>query len=350
MASTSWLFSYIYLDDRTLVFTTDYESRFPPPPRAEESFALLKQIGAKHLTKPTPENFGIVDDTADAEYLDSIILDLLTTLQYLADLPLNEKRKLIRGNRDCIDLLWNSIEEDRTILQQLTEFDAIGDLSSVNNFGFTELAPRPYRRLSRIHRFKALLLFADGQTEDAIDLLIGFLETNRKLMPHTRHVITGLTCIAADSILNATIKELKEGFSANRSLTSRVSEALKINYDPIPIIEQWVLSDLIALANHYSSLGNQGRNKFGVPNVMPYDCVNQMARFFDEHMELLKSASIESALEQAKDFKESMEGFHLRNSMGRKFFSSSTITPANFLDTFQKHEERTLELIASLSD
>ncbi len=302
------------------------------------------------MTKPTPENFGIVDKTPEAEYLDTVILDLLTTLQYLSDLPLDEKRKLIKENRDCIDLLWNSVEEDRAILEQLAEFDAIGDLSSVNKIAFSEFVPWPYRTLANIYRFKALLLFADEQTAEAIDLLLGFLETNRKLMPHTRHVVSGLTCIAVNAILSITTQEIKEGFSANRELTSRVSDALKINYDPIPILEQWVLSDLIALANHYSSLGNQGRTKIGAPNVMPIDSVNQMAGFYHEHMELLKNSSIEVALEQANKYEEFMEGFHLRNSMGRNFFSSNTITPAIFLNTFQKHEERVQEIIASLSD
>lgn len=169
-------------------------------------------------------------------------------------------------------------------------------------------------------------------------------------MPHTRHAITGLNCIAVNAILSNTTQEIKEGFSANRELTSRVSEALKINYDPIPIIEQWVLSELIALANHYSSLGNQGRNKIGVPKMMPNDCLNQLARFLDEHMELLKNSSIEAALAQANDYEESIGRFHLRNSMGRKFLSYSTFIPANFLNTFQKHEERVQEIIASLSD
>lgn len=268
----------------------------------------------------------------------------------LSDMPIDEKRKLIRGNRDCIDLLWNSVPEDRAILDQLSAFDAIADLSRFNQLAYSDLVPRPYRNLAYIYRFKALLLFAEEQTEDAVELLIGFHETNRNLLPHTRHAITGLTCIATDSILNTAIKEVKGGFSDDHLLKTRVSEAIGIEYDPIPILEQWALSELISLSEYHLSLGTQGRNKFGIPNVMPKDCLNEMALYFDVHMELLKNSSIESALEQANDFKKSMEGFHLRNAMGRNYFSSATFVPANFLDTFIKHEERVQEIIASLSN
>ena len=341
-------FSHLYIDDRELVFTFDYESIYPPPPRADESFALLKQIGAKHLTKPSPENYGIVDRTPESEHLNTIIFDLEEAFESLGDLEIEERRTRIKENRDSINLLWSSFSEDRAILEKLAAFEAIGDLSSVQ-MGQSELVHWAYRDLAHIYRFKALLYFADENTDRAIGILTSFIETNQNLFPRTRHLITGLTCIATNAILINTISEVAIDVPGKLDLKSQISQAYKNDYDPVQILEQWVLFELIAYARYLQPFGSQGVYFYGAPKLMPNDCLNSMAQFYEAHTLLIKNASIDEAIAQADSFQKSMEGFNLRNPTGRKLAAAAVIVPAIFLKTVLKNEERVNELIDSLS-
>jgi hypothetical protein len=68
------------------------------------------------------------------------------------------------------------------------------------------------------------------------------------------------------------------------------------------------------------------------------DSMNQLASYYHDHFKLLRAGKRKAANEQYEKYSALSERLHLRNSLGRQYYSVIPLQPSKLLETFERLE------------
>jgi hypothetical protein len=161
------LISYLYIDDRDLLFPLDHTERYPLPVDAEESYSVLLRLDSSKSDDPESEyqkNRKLIyalETALDPKPSESEKEPLEETPEY----SLGEKLRIVSEHKEFVNMLWEGMESNRRILDQVHRFESIADLDplsySLTDRRFDYLA---IRNLTRVYNYKALLLVSEKNT------------------------------------------------------------------------------------------------------------------------------------------------------------------------------------------
>tara|TARA_B110000438_G_C15461621_1_gene499139 strand:- start:14 stop:610 length:597 start_codon:yes stop_codon:yes gene_type:complete len=161
------LISYLYIDDRDLLFPLDHTERYPLPVDAEESYSVLLRLDSSKSDDPEseyPKNrklIYVLETALDPKASESEKEPLEETPEY----SLGEKLRIVSEHKEFVNMLWEGMESNRRILDQVHRFESIADLDplsySLTDRRFDYLA---IRNLTRVYNYKALLLVSEKNT------------------------------------------------------------------------------------------------------------------------------------------------------------------------------------------
>jgi len=179
------LISYLYIDDRDLLFPLDHTERYPLPVDAEESYSVLLRLDSSKSDDPESE----YQKNRKLIYALETALDPKASesekepLEETPECSLGEKLRIISEHKESVNMLWEGMESNRRILDQVHRFESIADLDPLNYSTDRRIDYLAIRNLTRVYNYKALLLVSEKKHNEALAEIFGELPMSCQMIP-----------------------------------------------------------------------------------------------------------------------------------------------------------------------